>query len=233
MNNPGVAGVREPDPLGSSTSHSLPLLLKLYWLKGLGSFLDLNELAHFYHHRTYAIAGKSKWVAGILYTVAATQLGVGLYIFINTVENQGQYLYTIKHALEFLKEKFSAAEMSEIPLDSYHICLPHVGSTWTIVQMCLSLGFGMSSLFLITPPFPRIEPLSVPIDLGVLVFVIVQTQILKLRNRGMKVSSILSTVTRDAVIFFVVISSSHVLVVIMYSTAGVGFFSPAFEFNVC
>jgi len=65
------------------------------------------------------------------------------------------------------------------------------------------------------------------------VLVIVQAQIIKLRNRGMKVSGVLDTVTRDAEIYFAVISSSHLLVIIMYSTTRVGFFSLVFEFNEC
>ena len=63
--------------------------------------------------------------------------------------------------------------------------------------------------------------------------VIVQVQIIKSRNRGMKVSGVLTRVTRDAEIYFAVISSSHLLVIIMYSTTKVGFFSPVFEFSTC
>lgn len=75
--------------------------------------------------------------------------------------------------------------------------------------------------------------LPISVDVGVLVFVIVQTQILKSRSHGMMVLSILDTVTRDAVIYFAVISSTHFLVVIMYYAARVGSFSLIFEFNVC
>lgn len=73
--------------------------------------------------------------------------------------------------------------------------------------------------------------LFIPIDVGVLVLIIVQAQIIKSRNRRMKVSSVLNTVTRDAEIYFAVISSSHLTVIIMYSTTKVGF--SVLEFNAC
>ena len=63
--------------------------------------------------------------------------------------------------------------------------------------------------------------------------VIVQTKIIKSRNRGMNVSTILSTVTREAEIYFAVIASSHFLVLVMYPTKRVGFFSSVLEFNAC
>ena len=101
-----------------------------------------HSLTHSHHRRTYAITWKSKWVAGILYAVTTVQFGVGLYMFIRTAQSQGQYLYTIEHALEFLRENLSAAGMSTIPLEEYHMCLPHVASTWTLVQISLAFGFG-------------------------------------------------------------------------------------------
>ena len=44
-------------------------------------------------------------------------------------------------------------------------------------------------------------------------------------------SSILDTVTRDAEIYFVVITTSHFLAVVMYITARVRFSMPVFEFD--
>jgi len=71
------------------------------------------------------------------------QFGFGISMAIRSARNPGQYLYTIKHALEFLKEFFfSTAVMSAIPLDPYHSCFPVIESIWTIVQVCMSLGFG-------------------------------------------------------------------------------------------
>ena len=105
VNNLGVTGVRELGSSTSCTSHSSPPLLKLSWLKGLTSFLHLSEHIHSYHHRTYAITWKSKWVAGILYIIAALEFGVGFYMFISSAENPGQCLYNIKGTLKFLKDK--------------------------------------------------------------------------------------------------------------------------------
>jgi len=47
------------------------------------------------------------------------------------------------------------------------------------------------------------------------------------------VSSVLDTVSLDAEIYFVVITMSHLLIVIMYGTTRVGFFAPSLEFYVC
>ena len=155
-------------------------------------------------------------------------------MLIRAAESPSQYLYAIKHTLEFLKEKFPTGIMSAIPLDAYHLCLPHVERAWTIVQVSLSLGFGKHIIALPNHPLPHESShLFVSVDIGVLVLVIVQVQIIKSRNHGMKVSGVLNRVTRDAEIYFAVISSSHLLVIIMYSTTEVGLFSPVFEFNAC
>ena len=88
-------------------------------------------------------------------------------------------------------------------------------------------------LSLTTPHFFELSPLSVPADVGVLVFVVVQARFLKSLDRGLNVSTIIDTISRDAVIFFVLISTSHVLNVILTSTARVRFFSPMFMFSAC
>ncbi|KAF9644140.1 hypothetical protein BDM02DRAFT_3131952 [Thelephora ganbajun] len=54
--------------------------------------------------RTYAITMKSKWIAGILYTVAAIQFGVGAYVFMISALHPGQYFYPTTHILGLLKE---------------------------------------------------------------------------------------------------------------------------------
>lgn len=86
-----VADVRKPDSLGSCTSHSFLPLLKSCWLKGLRLSLKLNELAHLYYYRTYAITWKSKWVAGVLYTISAANFSVGLYMSIHAAQVPGQH----------------------------------------------------------------------------------------------------------------------------------------------
>lgn len=87
--------------------------------------------------------------------------------------------------------------ISTIPLDSYHLCLPILPKVFTIVDISLALGF----------------------DIVVCVLVVVQAQIFRTINRGTNVPNLLSTVSKDTVIYFAVISSSHLLVVIMFSVA--------------
>lgn len=118
-----------------------------------------------------------------------------------------------------------------IPLDSFHLCLTGTGRFWIIAQISLSFAFG--KLFVVPPNPPTLElnHLSAPLDIAVFVLVIVQTRLIKLTHPG--VPSILEAVSRDARVYFVVISSSHFVVVVMYSVARVGFFPQVVEFNMC
>jgi hypothetical protein len=50
--------------------------------------------------------GKRKWVAGMLYTIVIAQFATSISTLAYAAETPGQYLYTIKHALGFLKERF-------------------------------------------------------------------------------------------------------------------------------
>ena len=54
----------------------------------------------------------------------------------------------------------------------------------------------------------------------------VQTQLVRSRHRGVDVLEILDTVSRDAEIYFGVIASSHLVVVIMFAAARVRLFAP-------
>lgn len=59
----------------------------------------------------------------------------------------------------------------------------------------------------------------------VFVFVIAQMRFIKSTCHGVNVSTLLTRVNRDTEIYFVAISSSHLLNVIMISVARVGFFA--------
>ena len=68
---------------------------------------------------------------------------------------------------------------------------------------------------------------SVPLDGAVLVFVIVQVRLIKLIHPGVDVPSILNTVSRDAGVYFAVISASHTMTLITYAVARVRFSTSA------
>jgi hypothetical protein len=74
--------------------------------------------------------------------------------------------------------------------------------------------------------------LAVPTDVSVFVIVLVQAQTIKSRHQG-NGSRILDTVTRDAEIYFAVITTSHLLIVVMILTARVRFSVPVPEFDAC
>ena len=96
--------------------------------------------------------------------------------------------------------------------------------------MSLSLAFGKHpAIHLDPPPLLELNHSSVPLDAAVLAFVIVQVRLVKSINPGVDVPSILNTVSRDAGVYFAVISTSHALTLIMYSVSGarVGFFTIA------
>jgi hypothetical protein len=63
--------------------------------------------------------------------------------------------------------------------------------------------------------------------------VMVQAQLIKSMYRGVNAPSILDAVSREAEIYFAIISSSHLSVVIIFFVARVGLFAPVLEFNVC
>jgi len=84
------------------------------------------------------------------------------------------------------------------PLDSYRICFPNVQEAFTIIQLSLSLVF----------------------DFAVFALAVIQNQIMKSRNRGVNRSSILHTVSRDAGIYFALITIAHLLILVMYLAAG-------------
>ena len=52
-------------------------------------FIGLNAFTHPYHCRTYAVTMKNKQIAGVLYTLAAIELAVGVYFFVNDAANPG------------------------------------------------------------------------------------------------------------------------------------------------
>ncbi|KAF9647299.1 hypothetical protein BDM02DRAFT_2718881 [Thelephora ganbajun] len=93
-----------------------------------------------------------------------------------------------------------AAETPKIPLDVYHLCLTNSKQSLTILQMSLSFFF----------------------DIVVFVLVVVETQLIRSRHRAISGPNILDTVSRDAEIYFAVISTSHFLIVIMFAVARPG-----------
>lgn len=91
---------------------------------------------------------------------------------------------------------------------------------------------GIPSLFL-TLPFIVLIHLAVPTDTVAFVLIIVRAQTTKSMYRGMKGPNILDTVSKDAWIYFAVISTYHCLTVIMYLAARVRFLILMFEFDAC
>lgn len=80
--------------------------------------------------------------------------------------------------------------------------------------------------------FLAMTRLAVPTDIVVFAFVLIQTKVMNSMYRGINRSSILNTVSRDAGLYFALITSSHFLTVIMCIATSVGFFLPVSEFYV-
>lgn len=99
--------------------------------------------------------------------------------------------------------------------------------------MILPLSFGSyPSLFWLL----ELTRPHVPSDIAVFVLVLVQVHLIKSRYRGMGGPKILDTISRDAEIYFAVITTSHILSVIMHFAVMVRFFAPmstipAFSFS--
>jgi len=75
--------------------------------------------------------------------------------------------------------------------------------------------------------------LAVPTDIAVLAAVIVEAQLMKSMRPGMNRSRILDIVSRDAGIYFALITTSHLLAVVMHIAVKVGFSLPVSKFDVC
>ena len=120
--------------------------------------------------------------------------------------------------------------MPAIPLESYRFCLTSAENVSIIVQISLSLAFGKHFVIHLSPFLELICP-PLPLDIAVFAFVIAQARLIKSMHPGVNVPAILKTLSRDAEIYFVVISSSHTSTVIMYPTARVGFFAQMLDFT--
>lgn len=78
-------------------------------------------------------------------------------------------------------------------LDSYRVCIFQLPISVTVLYTSLSLGF----------------------DLAAFLIVLVQTRVLKKQYRDPNITTIADTVTRDTEVYFLLIFSSHLLLVLM------------------
>lgn len=60
-------------------------------------FANFDALVHSCAGRTYAITGKKRWIAGILYTIFAVQFILGIYMTIRAAVKPGQYFLYHTH----------------------------------------------------------------------------------------------------------------------------------------
>jgi len=114
---------------------------------------------------------------------------------------------------------------------TYHLCPPNIQQIFALTQMSLSLAFGKHSVTLPTPSFLKSTRLLVPSDIAVFVFVLAAIRRFKWQRGGVGVPNIIDTINRDAKIYFGIITTNHVLIVIMYASTRVGFTAPASKFN--
>lgn len=120
-----------------------------------------------------------------------------------------------------------------IPLPLYQLCVIDLEPFLTFTQTSLFLAFGKCFVTILDPPplSLRLNHLSVPLDVVVFVLVIIQLLYAKSSHRGVRVPSILETVGRDAGVYFAVIASSHLLVLVFFAVARVRSLAQLLEFN--
>ena len=106
--------------------------------------------------------------------------------------------------------------------------------TLEMVSPSLKWSSALSLVGILSPfHILRIDPLSVPSDIAVFVLVIIPVQVLKSMHLGANVHKILDTIRRDMGIYFMVITTSHLLIVVIYVTARVRFFALELRFDAC
>ena len=114
--------------------------------------VDDITLARPYHIRAYAITGKNRWVAGILYGIFILQLGVAVYMIIWSSTGPSQYFHSIARMSSSTKGNIPVTQLPQIPLDGYRMCLTRTARSLTVLQMSISLSFGKRP--------PRLSPQS-------------------------------------------------------------------------
>jgi hypothetical protein len=194
-------------------------------------FVDGIALAYPYHTRAYAVAGKNKWVAGILYSILALQLGITICVLV-WATGPGWCFHPITRTRSITKGNIPARPFPQIPLDAYRACLPRTSKTLTLIQVSVSLTFGKHSITVPHFTISRINRRSIVSDVAVFLLVIIQRHLIRSRYPGMGGPDILSKLGRDAEIYFGCIATSHLLVLVFL--AGVSrFLASKFEFYVC
>lgn len=160
MVGPDVTGAIKPRSSKWCTTRPFLQPSKLSWLKGLTFLIDLNTFANFYHIRTFAITRKNKWIAGILYTISAAQFSIGVFLFVWSAMNPGRYYHptTCISSSSRTKDTFQAADIPNVPLDSFHLCVTKSIRPITTLQMALSFIFGRHFATPSNLPVSRIEP---------------------------------------------------------------------------
>jgi len=162
--------------------------------------------------------------------VAIAQFGVGVYMLVSNTMKPSRYFHPVRSSFE-TKGTFPVTEISKIPLDSYHVCLALPGKASIIPQISLAIFFGEQPAALSN--LLKLNHLSVSLDALIFFCVIVQTRLVGPTRWGMKGPSILDKVARDTQRYFILISTSHLLIVIIFFAARVGPFAQLPEFSAC
>ena len=102
--------------------------------------------------------------------------------------------------------------------------------SFTVLQTILPLVFGRHLDILLILPFLELTRLSIPSDITTFVLVLGQVQLIKSKHQGMNKPRILDRISRDAEMYFAIITMCHFLTAVTYFTVKVGFFTPVSEF---
>ena len=76
-------------------------------------FIGWITLTHLCRTRTYAITGKNRWIAGVLYFIFTVQLVVGIYMIVRSVSGPGEYLS--RPQVQVPNEKFQPQKFLKFP----------------------------------------------------------------------------------------------------------------------
>ena len=123
-------------------------------------FVGWVQLAHLDYIRAYAVTGKKKWIAGVLYSIFTVQLGIAIYLVVWSIGSPGQYFHSIARISLSTKRYIPVFRFPPIPFDAYRACLVVPAKHWILFMIFTSLTFGNHLLTFTRLTTPRAEPLS-------------------------------------------------------------------------
>jgi len=147
--------------------------------------------------------------------ITISQFGLGIYVVSDAVEKGCESVTKCAQSPAYLT--VSALQILPIPLPGYIVCTFNAKVPLQIGFIAMSLAYGTEFLLLLDHrEDTRSDHLPDLLAFSVIICIVVRSGM-----RGVPIPSIFKTITRDAVYYFLVIFTAHLLLVIFLALARV------------